>query len=107
MAARQKRDESYPATTADEITPNDNADITYAFSKGVWVGGTGDLRVIMINDTDPVTFTNVQGGSLLPIRVKRVMNTGTTATGITREVAIPPFVDSISRFQRKKHYGKD
>ena len=82
MSARQKRDDSFPAATAEEITPNDSADITNGFTKGVWVGGTGDLRVIMINDTAAVTFTNVQGGSLLPIRVKRVLATGTTATGI-------------------------
>jgi len=82
MTARQKRDDSFPAATAQEITPNDTVDIPDRFCKGVYVGGTGDLRVIMLNDTTAVTFTNVQGGSLLPIRVKRVMATGTSATGI-------------------------
>lgn len=62
------------------ITKSDTVDQPY---KAIWVGGTGNVTVLMINatdDTQTVTFTAVPAGTLLPIQVRRVMSTSTTAT---------------------------
>ena len=66
-----------PAWTAAVVAPNDSADITNAPCRGLWVGGTGDVSVVMAGGGS-VTFVGVQG--LLPVRVDRVNATGTTAT---------------------------
>lgn len=47
------------------------------------VGGSGDVSVIFIGDTTPVTLSAVRAGTVLDICVKQVMSTNTTATLIT------------------------
>jgi len=58
------------------ITPSDTVDQQYA---GIYVGGAGNVSVIM-ESGDTVTFTAPPVGTILPIRVKRVRATATTAT---------------------------
>jgi hypothetical protein len=50
---------------------------------GIYIGGDGNLSVIMAQDTTntTVTFTGLKAGSFLPIQVKRVASTS-TATNI-------------------------
>ena len=69
-----------PARKAVAVTPSDATvlDIT----KAVYVGGAGNLAVIMADDTAAVTFTGVAAGTVLPIRVQKVMATNTTATSV-------------------------
>ncbi len=69
-----------PATHAAAVTPNDSTDLSDV-TRWVWVGGAGNLAVIMQDGSTP-TLTGVPAGSLLPIRVSRVKATGTTATTI-------------------------
>lgn len=69
-----------PAANAAAVTPNDSADLTNV-SRSLYVGGAGNVKVDMA-DVGTVTFTGVVAGSILPIRVKRVYSTGTTATTI-------------------------
>lgn len=69
---------SAPALGAVEVTPSDATDLSPT-ARALYVGGAGTLEVIM-QSGDTVTFTNAEG--VLPIRVKRVLATGTTATGI-------------------------
>lgn len=69
-----------PADFAASVTPSDSADIATA-SRGLYVGGTGDMAVTMLSGGS-VTFKAVPAGSILPIRVSRVLVTGTTATSI-------------------------
>lgn len=75
-----------PAANAEAITPNDSADIPNdRFTRAIYVGVAGNLAVVMaddIGDTNPVVFVDVQAGTLLPIRVKRVRVTDTTALSI-------------------------
>lgn len=71
---------SAPATKAFAIAPADTDLATP--TRGLWVGTAGDLSVIMSGDTDPVTFAGVAAGTLLPLSVKQVRSTGTTAGGI-------------------------
>ena len=57
---------------------------TIAFAemcRGLYVGTTGDVCVAGM-DGNPVTFTAVPAGALLPIRISRVNVTGTTASNL-------------------------
>jgi hypothetical protein len=69
-----------PARDGFAITPNDAADIT-AVTRAVYVGGPGNLAIVLQSGAT-VTLSNVASGSLLPLRIKRLLATGTTATSI-------------------------
>ena len=69
-----------PAANAATVTPNDSTDLTTA-SRGIYIGGAGDLRVTMVGKAT-VTLSAVPAGTLLPLRVVRVLATSTTATNI-------------------------
>lgn len=49
-------------------------------TRGIYVGGAGDVAVIMAGDTAAVTFSAVAAGTFMPIQVTKVMSTNTTAT---------------------------
>lgn len=68
-----------PANDAAAVTPNDGADLAFD-SRALVIGGAGTLSVVMAGgQTVPFTVT---AGQILPIRVRRVRATGTTATAI-------------------------
>jgi len=69
-----------PATRAYVPTKHDTNDIT-TVSRGIYVGGSGDVKVKTIGG-DTVTFVGVPAGTVLPVRAKQVFNTGTTATSL-------------------------
>lgn len=69
------------ATGAVAVTPHDTNDLAGGATKGLYVGGSGNVVVIMAND-DEVTFTGLSAGVVHPFSVKRVKATGTTATSI-------------------------
>ena len=66
---------------ATPVTPNDSTGLT-PWATRLYVGITGGVRVYPVNGTTAVQFYNVQGGSVLPISVKQVYSTGTSASGI-------------------------
>lgn len=68
------------ARIAFAITAHDSNELTY-ITKAIYVGGAGDLAVTMFNG-DTVTFAGVPAGTTLPIMVKLVKSTNTTATNI-------------------------
>lgn len=70
-----------PAKYAFAITPSDADDLAMN-TRAIYVGGAGNLRVILAGDTTAVTFTAVPVGTVLNIRVKKVMSTSTTATAL-------------------------
>jgi hypothetical protein len=72
-----------PARNAAAVTPSDTVDLPYV-SRGIYVGGLGNLKVVMASPMGDatVTFTAVPVGVLLPIAVSRVMATGTTAANL-------------------------
>jgi hypothetical protein len=70
-----------PAINASSITPNDSADLAQ-FTRLVYVGGTGDVTVNMAGSGTTILFKAVPVGTVLPIRVSRVLSTGTTATNL-------------------------
>lgn len=69
-----------PAEAAEIITPSDTGDLGFV-SRGLYVGGTGNVAVKM-KKGQTVTFFNVQAGSFYPIRVAQVLASGTTATNL-------------------------
>lgn len=57
-----------------------DADVSFGFTqKALFIGGTGNLKVTT-NQGDVVTFSGLAAGSILPVQVKRVWSTGSTAT---------------------------
>lgn len=69
-----------PAGFAAAVAPADT-DLAGGFTRGLYVGGTGDVAVLMAGDQagSVVTFTAVPAGTILPIRVSQV-RLATTAT---------------------------
>lgn len=71
---------SAPATRFASVTPSDSADLS-ELPKALYVGIGGAL-VLRGADGTAVTFTQVVGGTVLPVRARRVQATGTTAGAI-------------------------
>lgn len=70
-----------PASSAFAITPHDSNDLTNVV-RGIYVGGAGDITVNMAGTGSSIAFVGVPAGTLLPIRVTRVLDTGTDATSL-------------------------
>lgn len=70
----------WSGTDAAEITPDNNTDLVF-IPRGVYIGTSGNLR-IHDADGEVVTFTNIAAGVIHPIAPKRILSTGTTASGI-------------------------
>ena len=70
------------ANNAVAITPNDSTDLSVTTNR-LYVGGAGALVVRLIGDPSTnVTFAAVPAGTTLPIRVVRVLSSGTAASSI-------------------------
>ena len=72
---------SGPAAHAFAVTPNDGADLPVV-TRGLYVGTSGDLSLVLKGNASAVSFVGVVGGSVLPLRVAQVRATGTTAADI-------------------------
>lgn len=66
------------ASSAASVTPSDTGEIR---ALALYVGGGGTLRVLTAAGDD-VTFSGVPPGLLLPLEVRRVYSTSTTASAI-------------------------
>jgi len=73
-------DATVSARRAAAVTTSDTT-VYEEPTRGVYVGGGGDLKVDMVSG-GTVTFVGIGGGSLLPIQAVRFYATGTTATSI-------------------------
>lgn len=69
---------SDPAVGAFAVTKSDSTIL--AGVRALYVGGAGDVAVMPVGSTTAVTFSAVPAGSILPVRVSKVMSTNTTAT---------------------------
>lgn len=67
---------------AAAVTPADGVPIGEC--RGMYVGTSGDLAVIMGNSDTAVVFPNLAAGVIHPINAHTVESTGTTATDIRR-----------------------
>lgn len=70
-----------PSRSARVVTPNNGADLD-RITKGLYVGGAGDVEVILVEDAAQLVFTGVPAGTILPLQVRRVRAANTTATNI-------------------------
>lgn len=61
------------------ITPSNSTE--YPQDTAVWVGVSGDVVVTTAIGTQ-LTFTAVAAGTVIPVMVKQVRATGTTASGL-------------------------
>ena len=69
-----------PPEHGQAVTPSDAAELAHV-TRALFVGTGGNLAV-RLQDGTALTFANVPGGTLIPIRVARVLTTGTTASQI-------------------------
>lgn len=69
------------AECAFAITPSDASQLDTA-TRSIYVGTGGNITCTLVGDSAPVTFLNVVGGTILPIRLQNVLATGTTASDI-------------------------
>lgn len=70
-----------PAVHGFAITKSDSTVFTTP-TRYVWVGGAGNVAVLMNGDSVSVTLVAVPVGTMLPISVVQVLSTGTTATNL-------------------------
>jgi hypothetical protein len=69
------------ARNAAVVTPDDDTDLAEV-TRGVFVGGAGNLNVNMAGTGTSLTITGIAAGTFLPISVARIRSTSTTATNI-------------------------
>lgn len=64
------------------VTPSDTADneLTYV-ARALYIGGSGNVS-LKTGNGETVLFTAVEAGSILPIEVRQVFATNTTASAI-------------------------
>ena len=72
---------NHSITSAVIVTPSDTADLAAGPTKGIYVGGAGNVVAILADGTT-ATFIALTVGVVHPISVKRVKATSTTATPI-------------------------
>ncbi len=66
---------------AAAVTPHDSTNLTNGPTDGIYVGGIGNVVAVWVDGTT-ATFVGVPAGTILPIRVKRINSTSTTATNL-------------------------
>jgi len=73
-------DSTDPAASLIPVVPSD-VTILPTF-RGLYIGVTGNVTLLAVNDTVPTLLLAVPAGTLLPVYGTKVMATGTTAASI-------------------------
>jgi hypothetical protein len=71
---------SSPASHAFAVTPSDSA-VLAETTRAIYVGTTGSIAALMLSGAS-VSFTAIPAGTVLPLRLTKIMATGTSAGGI-------------------------
>ena len=69
-----------PAARCFAVTPHASDDLP-EMVRGLYVGGAGDVAVVDA-EGGATTFRNLSAGQVLPVRLRAVRSTGTTATDL-------------------------
>jgi hypothetical protein len=69
-----------PAETGFAITPDDSADLSET-TRALYIGDGGSLVAVLASGVE-LSLVGLQTGSIIPIRVRRVKATGTTASAL-------------------------
>lgn len=69
-----------PAVGGTLVTPDDANDLPF-LTRAIYVGGTGSVAAVL-QSGDTVLLSGAQEGTIYPVRVARILATGTTATNI-------------------------
>ncbi|CAB4152929.1 hypothetical protein UFOVP616_36 [uncultured Caudovirales phage] len=72
---------SEPSSNPFAVVLSDTVDLTRV-AKALYVGGGGNIVLIGEDSDTALTFANVPSGYILPVRVRRILLTGTTAANI-------------------------
>lgn len=72
-----------PAHNCFAISPSNTADLPFV-TRAIYIGGDGNLTVELVGTAagSAVLFTGVKQGTVLPLRVRKVMATGTNAAAL-------------------------
>ncbi|MCU1758716.1 hypothetical protein NTD84_03145 [Pseudomonas sp. 14P_8.1_Bac3] len=70
-----------PASSAYAVTPSDTT-VLSPLPRSLYIGAAGNVAVVPEDGATSVVFVAVSAGQILPIRAKKVMSAGTTATSI-------------------------
>lgn len=74
-----------PASGAKSITPSDSTSFPFV-TKSIYVGTGGNIAVVLVTEGDTAgkvtVFSNVLGGTILPVQATRVNSTSTTASNL-------------------------
>ncbi|WP_332699074.1 spike base protein, RCAP_Rcc01079 family [Devosia sp.] len=69
-----------PATHGFHVSPNDAVDLPDV-TRAIYVGGSGALEATLVSGAD-ISLAGIAAGTILPLRIRRIKATGTTATFI-------------------------
>lgn len=69
-----------PAIGCFAVTAHDSNNFTTE-TRGLYVGGAGNIAIVM-RDGTTATLSSVPAGTFIPIRLKRINSTNTTATNM-------------------------
>jgi len=78
--AKERQENYSPITNAVVVTPHNTNELPYV-TRALYVGTGGDVKVTM-QDSGTVVFVAVPTGTTLPLRVKVVFASDTTADDI-------------------------
>lgn len=70
-----------PCVHGFAITPSDTTVFTTA-TRYLWIGGAGNIEVLLTGDSTAVLIQNIAAGTLLEFSATMVKATGTTASAI-------------------------
>ena len=79
MAEERSGTNDHPATHGFAITPTDQVELVAA-TRMIYVGGAGNINLVLLDDTSPTLLTAVPVGTTLRVRARQVWSTSTTAT---------------------------
>lgn len=69
-----------PAIDGTMIVPSDGSELSH-ITRAVYVGGSGVINAELASGAI-ISLSNVPAGSILPLRLRKVRSSGTTATGL-------------------------